>query len=155
MDALIRAAEAVLQRHAAPALRLNELLALVRAETGSPALPTARLRTALESTPDRFRLLDPWRGPWRFVRRGQTGDNDGEPWVVLVGDPGDHGAWEGSGHRSTRARLRASVRWLGATMDADSSRSLTRWHAIVTAERRARAQLSSEGDRPEVAVSCA
>lgn len=140
MDALVNAAESVLRRHAAPALRLTELLQLVRAETGIGTLDALRLRSTLETHPDRFRLLDPWRGPWRFIRRVSDAHTPAEPWVVVVGDPGDQGAPEPAS-RDVEQRLRASVRWLGLTLDAGSSRAVARWHAMVLEESGARASL--------------
>jgi hypothetical protein len=137
MDALVRAAETVLRRQAAPALRLTELLEHVRAETGVRTLAADRLRAALERHPDRFRLLDPWRGPWRFVRDGPMPSHVGEPWVVVVGDPGDQGGAQDT-RPGVERRLSASVRWLGTSVDAGSGRSLTRWHRMVVAEGAAR-----------------
>jgi hypothetical protein len=138
MDPVVTTAEAVLRRSAEPALRLSELLAQVRAETGTRTLEVPRLRAALESHPDRFRLLDPWRGPWRFVREGDGSDARTEPWVVLIGDPGDQGSGDPAAPESVEDRLRASVRWLGATLDPTSPGTLARWHAMVLSERRTR-----------------
>lgn len=140
MDVLVTAAETVLRRHAAPALRLSELLDHVRADTGARGLEESRLRGALELHPDRFRLLDPWRGPWRFVRGQGRGGPHTEPWVVLVGDPGGQTGEDAIGS-ATERRLRDSVRWLALTLDTGSSRAVTRWHSLVMAERRARARL--------------
>lgn len=137
MDALVRSAESVLRSHAAPALRLGELLRHVRVDTGLRTLAPDRLRAALEARPDRFRVLDPWRGPWRFVRRASAGAPGGEPWVVVVGDPGDQGAARAATPTPDR-RLRATVRWLGLSVDADSGRAISRWHGIAVAESSAR-----------------
>jgi hypothetical protein len=112
MDALVRSAENVLRRHAAPALRLSELLGHVRADTGLRTLDQDRLRGVLETRPDRFRLLDPWRGPWRFVRRASATARGTDPWVVVVGDPGHEGGAQEGRPRPDR-RLSASVRWHG------------------------------------------
>jgi hypothetical protein len=141
MDALVRSAENVLRRHAAPALRLSELLGHVRSETGLRTLDAGRLRGVLETRPDRFRLLDPWRGPWRFVRRGSTTGRGVDPWVVVVGDPGDEGGAREGRPRPDR-RLSASVRWLALTLDATSGRTVSRWHGIAVASDAARTALA-------------
>ncbi len=140
METLATVAEAVLRRHAAPALRLTELLDHVRSDTGVRALPSERLRTVLESHPDHFRLLNPWRGPWRFVRSDPAHGLRIEPWVLLVADPGDQGAEEATGSAAER-RMRESVRWLGITLDIGSGKAVTRWHTIAVAERQARTSL--------------
>lgn len=140
MDALVTAAEAVLRRNVAPALRLSDLLRQVRAETGVATLGPGRLRTVLESYPDRFRVLDPWRGPWRFVRGEAPVHGAADAWVLVVGDPGDQGGAEPTGSRLER-RLRASVWWLGLTLDAGSGHAVRRWHAMVVAEHGVRASM--------------
>jgi len=132
MDALLRSAENVLRRHAAPALRLSELLGHVRSDTGLRTLDAGRLRGVLETRPDRFRLLDPWRGPWRFVREGSTTGRGSDPWVVVVGDPGHEGGTEEGRPRPDR-RLSASVRWLAVSLDPTSGRTVSRWHSIAVA----------------------
>jgi len=137
MEALARSAEAILRSQDAPALRLTELVERVRADTGVRTLDPDRLRAVLEVRPDRFRLLDPWRGPWRFVRDGGGPAHVGEPWVVVVGDPGVQGGALPERPDVAR-RLSASVRWLGARMDARSRPALARWHRMVVAERAAR-----------------
>lgn len=141
MDALAHSAETILRSQVAPALRLAELLEHVRADTGVRSLQADRLRTALELHPDRFRILDPWRGPWRFVRGGPMPSAVGGPWVVVVGDPGDQGAATDA-RSSVERRLSASVRWLGMRVDARSGRAVTRWHRMVVAEGAARDVLS-------------
>jgi hypothetical protein len=134
LDAILASAETALRRNSAPALRLGELLYMVRADTRDVTLDSGRLRAALEGRPDRFRVLDPWRGPWRSVGPTQSG----EPWVVVVGDPGD---WDGGAAAGAERTLRESVRWLALTVDAGSLRDVGRWHAIAVAEPAARAMV--------------
>lgn len=143
MEALVRSAETILRSQSAPALRLTELVERVRADTGMRTLDADRLRSALELRPDRFRLLDPWRGPWRFVREGDSSTDVVEPWVVVVGDPGA-GAGAHAERPDVARRLSASVRWLGMSVDERSRRALTRWHRMVVAERAARAALDED-----------
>lgn len=134
MNRLLQAAEAVLRQHPAPALRLSELLRHVRARIGALTPDAAGLQRALAARPDRFRVLDPWRGPWKRVARDPRYPAAGDPWVVVVGDPGDQGADPGTAEpplSHPQRRLRASVRWLGARLDGEETCSLSRFHAIA------------------------
>ncbi len=134
MEPIASCAERTLRRHVHPALRLSELLELV-AEAIDRTLDAPRLRAILEMHPDRFRLLDPWRGAWKTVRRDLVGGSEaGEVWVVVVTDPGDPP--DGAGPAATN--LRESVRWLGRGIDPRSSIEVSRWYAIALAERKAR-----------------
>jgi len=139
MNQVLRHAEAVLRQHPAPALRLQELLGLVRASTKERTLDARLLRTLLEAHPDRFRLLDPWQGPWRLsgidADRMQRGS---DPWVVVVTDPGAQDLDE----PRPAARLRESVRWMARGVDPRARRELIRWHALVLAARGAREMLA-------------
>ncbi len=131
MDEVVRHAEAALRCHPAPAVRLSELLSLVRSRMCDRALTVALLRTVLEARPHEFRILDPWRGPWRAARPPRSGqDEEGDAWVVVVTDPGDQDLPQ---PRLSR-RLRESVRWVARGVDPRSSRELVRWHLLVVAE---------------------
>jgi len=135
MNQVLRHAEAALRRHPAPALHLQELLGLVRASSDERTLDAPLLRTLLEAHPERFRLLDPWQGPWRLSGVGaDPGERSGDPWVVMVTDPGDQDL---AGPRPA-ARLRESVRWIARGVDPRARRDLIRWHTLVLAERGAR-----------------
>lgn len=128
MEHVLSAAEQILRASGAPALRLGVLLEDLRATTGERALQAPRLRTLLEARPDRFRVLDPWRGPWRSVGRPDP-SGPGEPWVVAVRDLGD-GAGACGAPRVIR-QIRESVRWLGLALDARSVRCVARWQGLV------------------------
>lgn len=128
MEHVMSAAEQILRTSGAPALRLGALLDELRTATGERTLQAPRLRSLLEARPDRFRVLDPWRGPWRSMGR-PDGTQPGEPWVVAVRDLGD-GAGAVGGPRAIR-RIRESVRWLGVALDASSARCVARWHGLV------------------------
>ncbi len=132
MNPIANCAENALCAHPHPALRLSELVDLVR-ERVDRGLDAARLRVVLEEHPERFRVLDPWCGPWRL--RAQEGGLTlpGEAWVVIITDPGDP-----PDTPRTALRLRESVRWLGRGVDPRSSTEVSRWYAIVLAERAAR-----------------
>ena len=127
MENVLSAAEQILRASGAPALRLSVLLGEVLATTGERTLDAPRLRALLEGRPDRFRVLDPWRGPWRFV--GQRGAAPvEEPWVVAVRDLGDG---SGAGTPKVVRGIRESVRWLGVTLDERSPRRVARWQGLL------------------------
>lgn len=128
MEHILSAAEQILRTSGAPALRLSALLDELLSTTGARALDGPRLRSLLEAHPDRFRILDPWRGPWRFVSRPDDPPTT-EPWVVVVRDLGDGGgAVVGHG---VFGMVRDSVRWLGLHLDARSPRRVLRWEGLV------------------------
>jgi succinate dehydrogenase/fumarate reductase flavoprotein subunit len=133
MNPIVDHAERIMRDHLHPALRLSELRTLVAARADAN-LDADRLRTLLEARPDTFRLLDPWRGPWRSTRPSEH-DALLDPWVVMIDDPGD-----GTHHRrSMSAKMRASIRWLARGVDRRSAHEVSRWYAIALAERATRA----------------
>lgn len=94
METLVERAAQSLSHHPSPALPLDELSEHVR-HGGHVVGPGVLLR-ALEARPDLFRVLDPWRGPWRAAapRPGRTCaaqppdhalDPPGERWVIPLG----------------------------------------------------------------------
>jgi len=72
METLVERATQSLSHHPSPALPLDELSEHVR-HGGHVVGPGVLLR-ALEARTDLFRVLDPWRGPWRAAapRPGRT-----------------------------------------------------------------------------------
>ena len=117
-----RAAE-TLARHPAPALPLDELVHQVR-DGGAVVGPEVLLR-ALEARPDLFRVLDPWRGPWRLgsTRARPQAPGRWPQWIVGLG-PHPHAD-------GPAARLKASLAWLGRTVDDRSVLDLVRWLGMV------------------------
>jgi hypothetical protein len=122
-------AERALREHTHPALRLRELVDLV-AERVDRTLDGDRLRAILESYPDRFRILDPWSGPWRSMLDQDRGTPSCDIWVIAVALP-DHPP----GGSSVAVKLRETVRWIGRGVDPRSPREVSRWYAIALAER--------------------
>lgn len=122
MQTLADRAAAVLARHPAPALPLDELVDQVRG-AGAVVGPEVLLR-ALEARPDLFRVLDPWRGPWRRAPSPHRARPVAGPrWIVgLAALP--HA-------RDAGARLKASLSWLGRTVDERSALDLVRWLGMV------------------------
>jgi hypothetical protein len=139
MESILEAAEAALRQDGAPALRLSELLGLVRARTRQLGLRADSLRRVLESDTKRFRVLDPWRGPWRHLEPRDIPTEVCDPWVLVVGDPGGDDARHGSG--GPERRMGESVRWLGLGIDPLSLREVSRWHCMALTERRTRGEL--------------
>jgi hypothetical protein len=134
MNSIAARAESALREHVHPALRLSELLELV-ADRMDRTLDAPRLRAILETYPDRFRILDPWQGPWRGVPRSTSSASPSiDVWVVALSDPGE----PPSGPAGTLLKLRESVRWLGRGIDPRSRSDVSRWYAITLAERSAR-----------------
>jgi hypothetical protein len=130
MNPIAVLAEDTLRRHPHPALRLSELAELV-AEQMDRTLDEPRLRSILEAHPDRFRILDPWRGPWRGAVIHDDARTAREAWVVAVVDPDQPPDRPGS----AALKLRESVRWLGRGIDPRSPHEVSRWYAIALAER--------------------
>jgi hypothetical protein len=118
METLADRAAQSLTRHPAPALPIDELTEQVRG--GGVAVGAGVLLRALEARPDLFRVLDPWRGPWRSAARPAGQDTR---WVVSLG--------RSTLDRDPRARLKASVVHLGRTLDERSVTSLARWLGMV------------------------
>lgn len=141
MDSCLVAAEAALRRSAAPALRLGELLSHVRSETRDLSLNRERLLRGLRAHPSLFRILDPWRGPWRFIRERDAWSSrvDLDPWVLTVSDPAD-GEGDGAGRPVIR-RMRSCIRWLANGIDTRSPRALARWSRLALAADEARRTL--------------
>jgi hypothetical protein len=137
MDPIASCAERTLRRSAHPALKLSELLEAV-SESQDRTLDAGRLRAILEAHPDHFRILEPWKGPWRsppgtLVAR----EGPGEAWVVAVTDPEDPP--DGAGPAALK--LRESVRWLARGVDGRSPAEVSRWYAIAMSERAVRRAL--------------
>jgi hypothetical protein len=123
-------AESALREHAHPALRLRELVDVV-SQRVDRTLDGTRLRAILESYPDRFRILDPWRGPWRSLLGAHPDGALGcDVWVVAVAPPD-----RPPGGPPVAVKLRETVRWLGRGIDPRSPREVSRWYAIALAER--------------------
>jgi hypothetical protein len=135
MDSCVLAAEATLRASAAPALRLGDLLHHVRSETRDLTLDRERLLRLLRARPDIFRILDPWRGPWRFIREPDTGSGHTlDPWVLTVSDPA---GGDGAGRPGVR-KMRSCILWLAGGIDARSPRALARWSGLALAADEAR-----------------
>ena len=137
MNPIAQCAETALRQHPHPALRLSELLELV-AERVDRTLDEVRLRSTLERYPERFRLLDPWRGAWRSALGQEEAERRRDVWVLVVADPSQ----PPDGPGPVALKLRESVRWLGRGIDPRSPHEVSRWHALVLADRALREAMS-------------
>lgn len=158
MNPIATCAASFMEGHPHPALRLAELLPAV-ADQADRSLTLDRLRQALAEHPDWFRLLDPWKGPWRSAepvrseipsgRLGHAGraaarggsldtDRTGDIWVVLLTETSGSAGPTVDAHLT----LRESVRWLARCIDTRSPLSVSRWYAIALAERESRRALA-------------
>jgi hypothetical protein len=151
MDALVDRATRAASRHPSPALRVPELARMVQ---GSGArVPDAVLLRALLAEPGRFRLIDPWRGPWSTLledRRGGWPDhafpNPGRPRTLvdgprLVPEAGETHWTPGPGSAALDRMRRTMIR-LGWRIDDASHVDLARWHRLVLESTRVRRKLS-------------
>lgn len=132
VNPIAECAEQALRAHAHPALRLSELVDLV-AERIDRNLDAGRLRAALEEHPERFRVLEPWSGPWRSDGPGRALHPRRDAWIVVITHPDDP-----PDAPAPALKLRESVRWLSRAIDPRSTVEVSRWYAIVLAERAAR-----------------
>lgn len=138
-------------RHPVPALSSAELHELVRRETGGPIPGPELLVQRIRHQPERFRVLDPWRGPWRPLRSGSrlrpvpacplAGAGIGSGWWVV---PGGEGSAEAEPDRLCRT-LRQTLASLGRGVDGESVTALTRWVGMVLEARATRAWLHQAG----------
>jgi len=151
MDPLVDRAAQAASRHPSPALRVPELARMVK---GSGAgVPDAVLLRALLTEPGRFRLIDPWRGPWSTLRANRrlgrpdpTPRNDDPPPMLMDGprlipQPGEKRWMPGPGGDATDRMRRTMIR-LGWRIDDASHVDLARWHRLVLESARVRKKLS-------------
>lgn len=147
MERIARAAAG----HPSPALPLHELRQMVRGS--GVAVTEDVLLQALDRARSRFRVLDPWRGPWRsLVRPGRRsgpppedplpGTLALEPWVMAA--PGAPG---GDGESTVLGRMRGTLVHLGWVLDERSPVAMARWCAQVREGRRVRHRVRDASGR--------
>lgn len=123
METLADRAHRAALTHPVPALPLAELIRRLRAE-GCPVTPSALVQ-ALESEPQRFRLLRPWRGSLAILRdagRDTTEHPEDELMVVVV---------DGGSDSDPLGQVRRSLALLGSELDDHSEIERSRWLAMV------------------------
>ncbi len=135
MQEILHHAEEVLRQHPAPAMELDELHSRLR-ELRPTATPIcAGLRRILEGSPHRFRVVDPWCGPWIHGPHGDRPDTDG---VVVIAI--DRVCSEGDPSPGSTL-LRESVRWIARGIDLRSQGGAARLYALILAADAARLRL--------------
>lgn len=137
------------RRHPLPALPLQEVVHLLRSDSAGPPPDEDFLLGTLRRRPDLFRILDPWRGPWRGITDvrpeagarylpylRERGLSPRWPWIV-VHPPRAAGAGEAGARAEGAAldRLRESILSLSREVDAASAMSLTRWCRLLLEQR--------------------
>lgn len=132
MQAILHHAEEVLRQHPAPAMELEELHDRLR-ELRPTCTPVCdSLRRILEDNPHRFRVVDPWRGPWIHGHDRDRPDTDGVVVIAIDGVCSEGDPSPGS------ALLRESVRWIARGTDLQSTGGVARLYALILAEDAAR-----------------
>ncbi|GMR13838.1 MAG: hypothetical protein BMS9Abin29_2059 [Gemmatimonadota bacterium] len=121
----------ILARTPARTLPISHLSLLIEREAGGAGVGRDFVVQAVRARPDLFRLLDPWRGPWRVSRRagleGSTlrsrplGGVKDEPWVLLLEPPAD------SELDPPARMLQESMLAAGRRVDEHSVTALARW----------------------------
>lgn len=154
MEPLADRAARAAHRHPAAALPLGELARLVQ-ESGTRVSHHVLLR-ALAADPERFRIVDPWRGPWarlaadRGASRRRRRPNPTIPDLVdgprVVPRSGSV-AWSPGAAGPAVTRLRQSLIRLGWKVDDASPVDLARWYRLVLEGRRVHGRLGTVDPR--------
>lgn len=173
MESILDRAARVLAGHPAPALHLDELRRLVGG-SGVGVTEEVLLR-ALRRGSGRFRMVDPWVGPWRTLEpshptrgtaiahtRARTARVAREGGAPPEGTPGRRGVgglaglgrpWvvarpsaQGRGGRDGLRCLRQSLAHLGWTVDDGSPSEMARWCGLLHEERRVRRSARFDAD---------
>lgn len=135
MQAILQHAEEVLRQHPAPAMELGELHSRLRELRPTCTPVCATLRGILENSPHRFRVVDPWCGPWLHCREEDRPDTDGVVVIAIGGVCSEGDPSPGS------ALLRESLRWIARGIDLRSQGGVARLYALILAEDAARSRL--------------
>lgn len=142
MEPLVERIARATAGHPSPALPLHELRQMVG---GSGVAVTENvLLQALDRARSRFRVLDPWRGPWRSLirpgRRSGPPPDDPlpdtlalEPWVMTAPDAAGI-----DGESTVLGRMRGTLVHLGWVLDEQSPVDMARWCGQVRESRRVR-----------------
>ena len=128
----------ILARTPARTLPISRLTILMGQEAGGAPLEDDLVVRALRSRPELFRLLDPWRGPWRMLRRAGArastltshplGGTSDDPWVLLLEPPTD------SELDPPLRMLQESTLAAGRSVDEHSVTALARWLRMTLEE---------------------
>lgn len=156
MDDIADRAARVIARHPAPVLPFSEVGRLVRGS--GVAVTDDILLRSLARDPARFRIVDPWKGPWRGLAPGRGdrtagtfdpsaaaaalgGDPSVAPGPWVVPEPGP-APWSPRGNHVALRRLREGIVHLGWALDLRSPRDVARWCRLVLEAGRTRERLT-------------
>lgn len=147
MQSTVDLAVHILARTPARTLPISHLSDLIQQETGGAGVERELVVQAVRARPNLFRMLDPWRGPWRVSGRmgpnasaftsSQLGGVADEPWVLLLEPPTDSAldpplrmlqeSTLAAGRRVDEHSVTALARWLRMSLEvADVASSLQR-----------------------------
>ena len=148
MQSTVDLAVHILGRTPARALPISHLSQLIGQDADGAGVGQELVAQAVRARPNLFRMLDPWRGPWRVSgRRGspdgsaftssQLGGVADEPWVLLLEPPTDseldpplrilQESTLAAGRRVDEHSVTALARWLRMSLEvADAASSLQR-----------------------------
>lgn len=149
MENLLEIARRVLARQPRPALPYTELHRRISLERPGPRPDPDFLLRRIRTRTDLFRTVEPWRGPWSLLARGETpearayrsalaeADLPVDVWIVSRTPP------DGAGPEvpDPAALVRDTLLSLTRGLDADSAKALTRWILLLREERAVRQRL--------------
>jgi len=135
MQAILHYAEEILRQHPAPAMELGELHRRLRQLWPAGTSCCDSLRRILTNSPDRFRVVDPWCGPWIHASNRDSSGTEGVVVVAIDRACHEEDPLPGS------SLLRESVRWIARGIDLRSPGGAARLYALLMAEDAARPQL--------------
>jgi len=162
LEALAEKARMIIARDLDLAISVTQLGQRIGQERGTSAETPARLLRELSRHPSLFRIVDPWRGPWRTVpgngwdaRRRTDRPVGGERASGCDGAAGRVGPslfsdarmvvpvdvdWA-DGEACLARRLRESIYRIGRSVDEHSAVSIARWARLVRAAAAAQRRL--------------
>lgn len=146
MQSLLDVARGILDRHPSPALPYTEVHRLICAERPGPPPDPDFLLSRIRARGDLFRVVEPWRGPWRRLTGTREASAEeyrnvlagaGLPvdlWIVSAA--GARTGPENTGSpRSLAERVRATLLDLSRRIDAGSPAALDRWIRLLSEGR--------------------
>ena len=145
MKTLSEHAQEILWRSTSPALPLRLLVEALERETVTATGGPERVLRELKGSPELFRVLDPWVGPWRG---GRTIASGAEAWTL------DHWVLGLRPHQRpcspARARLSETLRSVGRQVDQGSAMATARWLLLMERESAVLGGSASPADLPRL-----
>ena len=117
MQAILHYAEEILRQHPAPAMELGELHRRLRQLWPAGTSCCDSLRRILTNSPDRFRVVDPWCGPWIHDSNRDSSDTEG---VVVIGPDGTVWLRAGGDNAAYRGDVESCYAYARGQVDHDA-----------------------------------